>query len=136
VIKRPLAPGNFRPLWEFPGLCKEPELWLQDVKGKVIWTSYMGGRGPQILTHLLWAAISISAKFSKTLQHYQIILHVSASLPHRAHYIVIQFTKTSVGFLGPFYTCPACVQDSIFNIHRSEERRVGKECRSRWSPYH
>src|ERR1035437_5472027 len=23
----------------------------------------------------------------------------------------------------------------IFNI-RSEERRVGKECRSRWSPYH
>ena len=24
----------------------------------------------------------------------------------------------------------------IFNIDRSEERRVGKECRSRWSPYH
>src|SRR4051812_43470499 len=23
-----------------------------------------------------------------------------------------------------------------FTIHRSEERRVGKECRSRWSPYH
>src|SRR5260370_41950299 len=22
------------------------------------------------------------------------------------------------------------------NCHRSEERRVGKECRSRWSPYH
>ena len=25
---------------------------------------------------------------------------------------------------------------SIRNIRRSEERRVGKECRSRWSPYH
>ena len=25
---------------------------------------------------------------------------------------------------------------SLFDIHRSEERRVGKECRSRWSPYH
>src|SRR5690349_23005032 len=24
----------------------------------------------------------------------------------------------------------------IENAHRSEERRVGKECRSRWSPYH
>ena len=24
----------------------------------------------------------------------------------------------------------------IFIILRSEERRVGKECRSRWSPYH
>ena len=23
-----------------------------------------------------------------------------------------------------------------FNLDRSEERRVGKECRSRWSPYH
>src|SRR5437016_13095971 len=23
-----------------------------------------------------------------------------------------------------------------FNLARSEERRVGKECRSRWSPYH
>ena len=24
----------------------------------------------------------------------------------------------------------------IFSVPRSEERRVGKECRSRWSPYH
>src|SRR3712207_8793192 len=24
----------------------------------------------------------------------------------------------------------------ILNVKRSEERRVGKECRSRWSPYH
>src|SRR5256885_3555437 len=23
-----------------------------------------------------------------------------------------------------------------YNVQRSEERRVGKECRSRWSPYH
>ena len=25
---------------------------------------------------------------------------------------------------------------SFMQQHRSEERRVGKECRSRWSPYH
>ena len=25
---------------------------------------------------------------------------------------------------------------SLAEINRSEERRVGKECRSRWSPYH
>ena len=25
---------------------------------------------------------------------------------------------------------------NIFSQMRSEERRVGKECRSRWSPYH
>src|SRR2546429_2068861 len=26
--------------------------------------------------------------------------------------------------------------DQPLALHRSEERRVGKECRSRWSPYH
>ena len=35
---------------------------------------------------------------------------------------------------------PACPVDAIsFEMReapRSEERRVGKECRSRWSPYH
>ena len=28
------------------------------------------------------------------------------------------------------------LQAMLDYIHRSEERRVGKECRSRWSPYH
>ena len=28
------------------------------------------------------------------------------------------------------------VKLEAFNPARSEERRVGKECRSRWSPYH
>ena len=28
------------------------------------------------------------------------------------------------------------VGDTMGKYHRSEERRVGKECRSRWSPYH
>ena len=26
--------------------------------------------------------------------------------------------------------------DYVSQVLRSEERRVGKECRSRWSPYH
>ena len=30
----------------------------------------------------------------------------------------------------------ALVFDSQYDPYRSEERRVGKECRSRWSPYH
>ena len=30
--------------------------------------------------------------------------------------------------------CTSCA--SQMKILRSEERRVGKECRSRWSPYH
>ena len=27
-------------------------------------------------------------------------------------------------------------EDTRVTLNRSEERRVGKECRSRWSPYH
>ena len=32
--------------------------------------------------------------------------------------------------------CVACVVAESAQLARSEERRVGKECRSRWSPYH
>src|SRR4030095_15091997 len=28
------------------------------------------------------------------------------------------------------------IHQDVSGIYRSEERRVGKECRSRWSPYH
>ena len=40
----------------------------------------------------------------------------------------------SLGYLtlGAF---PLLYADQVFFL-RSEERRVGKECRSRWSPYH
>ena len=30
----------------------------------------------------------------------------------------------------------ARIEEAMAEIKRSEERRVGKECRSRWSPYH
>src|ERR1017187_10862212 len=36
-------------------------------------------------------------------------------------------------------TCTALVDNQVGHLiedFRSEERRVGKECRSRWSPYH
>src|SRR2546427_13263889 len=37
-------------------------------------------------------------------------------------------------------TAPSATQATSYSGHatvvRSEERRVGKECRSRWSPYH
>ena len=42
----------------------------------------------------------------------------------------------------PCKACPACgapMTDEAVDMvmeRRSEERRVGKECRSRWSPYH
>ena len=52
--------------------------------------------------------------------------------------------KTAIVFLR-YYGCTLCQYDihtyaehyqEIVGDTRSEERRVGKECRSRWSPYH
>ena len=36
-----------------------------------------------------------------------------------------------------FISIPFCCKQKLsIRLTRSEERRVGKECRSRWSPYH
>ena len=39
------------------------------------------------------------------------------------------FSKDIIGLSG-------LTSETLENIYKSEERRVGKECRSRWSPYH
>ena len=40
-------------------------------------------------------------------------------------------------FIAGFSMCLLnTVVNPMLNLTRSEERRVGKECRSRWSPYH
>src|SRR5260370_37207447 len=38
--------------------------------------------------------------------------------------------------VGKVLRIPESQQDAATALSRSEERRVGKECRSRWSPYH
>ena len=38
--------------------------------------------------------------------------------------------------LSIFGACRLCTVEDDRGRCRSEERRVGKECRSRWSPYH
>ena len=45
--------------------------------------------------------------------------------------------KERIGIVGFVIFHIAADVSEIYNIAvRSEERRVGKECRSRWSPYH
>ena len=49
------------------------------------------------------------------------------------------FLGSSFAFLGGFSAVAPRLADGSANLEmlpRSEERRVGKECRSRWSPYH
>ena len=39
-------------------------------------------------------------------------------------------------YVGCTHACKYCYASFMKRFTRSEERRVGKECRSRWSPYH
>ena len=56
---------------------------------------------------------------------------IKAKIPNRVPFggMPMVFTDEDVGFL----VVPG---DPEGLLQRSEERRVGKECRSRWSPYH
>ena len=51
------------------------------------------------------------------------------------HIINRRESRSRIG--GSDYVCTYLVRSSVSMVlYRSEERRVGKECRSRWSPYH
>ena len=47
--------------------------------------------------------------------------------------LLLQYIKQNLKLKDTLYVSAESI---YFANHRSEERRVGKECRSRWSPYH
>ena len=56
---------------------------------------------------------------------------------------VLSLSLVFVSAFSPFFAMAeteierrARLEAELQNVERSEERRVGKECRSRWSPYH
>src|SRR3712207_8714960 len=72
------------------------------------------------------------------------ILVAGALLALPASASAAEFTKKSLEFdvvVGPKNDVPCRIVADLYTPNgttkdRSEERRVGKECRSRWSPYH
>ena len=74
-------------------------------------------------------------------------LVVLEGVKNAAYEEIVEFTidgkEKKLGRIVEVYEDKAVIQVfegsdnmSLDNTHRSEERRVGKECRSRWSPYH
>ena len=71
-------------------------------------------------------------------------LHKAAKPEDFAQYKLMAFpavegevTKgSSAATLGENFGMNAKLTGAKADLTRSEERRVGKECRSRWSPYH
>ena len=50
--------------------------------------------------------------------------------------LVLALTLTACGAQPTETQLPDAPAQEEIALPRSEERRVGKECRSRWSPYH
>ena len=56
---------------------------------------------------------------------------------YSAEQVVAELVSASVRSEGPVREVSLLTDDrAVPAARRSEERRVGKECRSRWSPYH
>ena len=51
-------------------------------------------------------------------------------------YVILPGDPKRCKKIAAYFENPVLVADSREFVTRSEERRVGKECRSRWSPYH
>ena len=75
-----------------------------------------------------------NAMFRVELENGHIVLaHISGKL--RMNYIkILPGDKVTIE-MSP-YDLSKGKSSGVFEPSRSEERRVGKECRSRWSPYH
>ena len=87
-----------------------------------------------ILRQKSFGTIAIISGFLLGLAYY--FLTLSSAVNHNLTALVVspQYLAASVGL-----TCIVAILGGIniaFVVYRSEERRVGKECRSRWSPYH
>ena len=56
--------------------------------------------------------------------------------PHQLIQSTTQAAEYGTGGLAEWITDNIITLVVLILAERSEERRVGKECRSRWSPYH
>src|SRR5256885_16395313 len=57
---------------------------------------------------------------------------------HRINLTIYKLLAVMEGDLGDVLDALQAAREAelLAELQRSEERRVGKECRSRWSPYH
>ena len=70
-----------------------------------------------------------------------LIVQAVKELNANAIKLLLAFSGAYLFAISVFHLLPEVYSGSnktvgIFILLRSEERRVGKECRSRWSPYH
>src|SRR3712207_9504704 len=95
------------------------------IKGEKIVGVDEAGRGP--LAGPVVAAATILKKYDESLKTIQDSKKLTEKKREALFSIIPDYFYVGIG--------RASVEE-IETYNRSEERRVGKECRSRWSPYH
>src|SRR2546429_9287526 len=99
---------------------------------KIFLMSFRLGMGPEPLS---FARASWLAPFFHHVR--ELREHIMRIVRPRRSFRVILHAKERHFFVAhAFVGVIVQVDMRDFHVARSEERRVGKECRSRWSPYH
>ena len=116
------------------GMC---EIWRINIG---MWPMYAAGIDLGQLMHVLYPLCNLICTIFNSRPSEELTFHLS-HCRFAAACAMCETWRIHIG-VWPMYTagidlgqlmhvlCPLC------NLIRSEERRVGKECRSRWSPYH
>ena len=113
---RRLSPDETRTVTEAASLVSaQLELAELELQGERLARAELRALRAQISPHFIYNALAAIAGY----------IH---SEPEEARELLTEFAEfTRYAFRG---------QSPYVTLARSEERRVGKECRSRWSPYH
>ena len=95
---------------------------VAEVQGEIVGHILLTKAHVGSTTVLALAPLSVKPQFQRQ--------GIGRALILDGHMILVIAFGPEVGALRAYFTLPDPV------MIRSEERRVGKECRSRWSPYH
>ena len=105
---------------------REPGLWVRNHAAPLVIRSF----------HCSCRSSSCAISFSNRSSTFSFScpgsgVSTDGSRSARASFVSASFSETA-----SFAKVEAASRSRFFSAARSEERRVGKECRSRWSPYH
>ena len=122
----PCAPGTYEAL-----LLTHAHI---DHSGRIPYLYKNGYRGPIYTTDATRDLCAIMLEDSAHIQEQEAEWKNRKAMRSGAEMIEPDYTvEDAQNVMKQFVPCPYETWQTLF---RSEERRVGKECRSRWSPYH